>query len=45
MLAGEPTSPPLTVNRVSSVDWAMTKSVSFARPLGSTMMLLGLTSR
>jgi hypothetical protein len=36
---------PLVVSRVSSVDCAMPKSVSFTRPLGSTMMLDGLTSR
>jgi hypothetical protein len=36
---------PLLVSRVSSVDCAMPKSVSFTRPLGSTRILLGLTSR
>ena len=33
------------VRRGSSVDWAMPKSVSFTRPLDSTMMFDGFTSR
>ncbi|SER17022.1 hypothetical protein SAMN04488000_106361 [Lentzea albida] len=37
--------PPVAVRPGSSIARAMPKSASFTRPSGSTMMLLGLTSR
>jgi hypothetical protein len=45
MYFGEPSSMPVWVSSLAARRRAMPKSVIFAGPLGSTMMLAGLMSR